>query len=193
MRLEGNLLQMNKAEAERKWREYVKLCKMKEIEVRSFYRKMKTVLYWLKKGYKIIDVREAILRAGLNEKSEPVLAIARLGTKRLGFKNDYLGARFGQVISDSWLNFRVRNDFRLGDFWSGAVERAITIVPQPPANVLKKIKNYKKSYYILFEVDEWKEIPRDPILLKRLTNNLFAVIDKWNLTKLERMVLGEFR
>lgn len=42
----------------------------------------------------------------------------------------------------------------------------------------------------LLNVEKWKPVPpRDPILVKRLTPNLFGVLATWDLTKLERAVI----
>jgi len=46
------------------------------------------------------------------------------------------------------------------------------------------------SYYILWEA-VWEPIaPRDPMLLRPLGNNLYAVVAVWDLTDLERAVLN---
>jgi len=40
------------------------------------------------------------------------------------------------------------------------------------------------------EVEKWKPLPpKDPILLKRLTPNLFGVLATWDLTNLERAII----
>ena len=33
------------------------------------------------------------------------------------------------------------------------------------------------------------EVPRDPMLLKKLTPNLYGVLATWNLTELERAII----
>jgi hypothetical protein len=44
------------------------------------------------------------------------------------------------------------------------------------------------NYHILWEAD-WEDAPVDPILLKQIDGNFFAVIAQWDLTNVERMVL----
>jgi len=58
----------------------------------------------------------------------------------------------------------------------------------PPIPVSKRDKNLK-NYYVLWEVEDWQKVPKDPLLLKRITKNLFILIDKWNLTKLEQAII----
>ncbi|MGQ0668070.1 MAG: hypothetical protein ACT4PO_00080 [Actinomycetota bacterium] len=46
------------------------------------------------------------------------------------------------------------------------------------------------NYHLLFEA-EWKaQPPRDPLLLRRLGGDLWAVVATWNLTEIERAVLA---
>lgn len=60
-----------------------------------------------------------------------------------------------------------------------------------PKILLENVKRGLGGYYILWEVEEWKPVPpRDPILLKKLTANLFGIIATWELTLLERAVIS---
>jgi hypothetical protein len=45
------------------------------------------------------------------------------------------------------------------------------------------------QYHILWEAD-WQAAPTDPILLQKLTGNLFVILAAWDLTELERAVLS---
>src|SRR5207253_8584714 len=49
------------------------------------------------------------------------------------------------------------------------------------------------NYYILSEAHWSPEPPRDPFLLKRIDGFLFAVLAAWDLTEIERAVLGTIR
>jgi hypothetical protein len=69
-------------------------------------------------------------------------------------------------------------------------QMATANVPIIPAKHLPK--NKLDKYFILWEVKKWGRIAepkRDPLLLKRLTKNLFVVIASWNLTELESKIL----
>ena len=73
----------------------------------------------------------------------------------------------------------------------GTIEAPVPTIPaslRPDAEL--------KNYYILFEVESWSEFlddsgntGRDPLLLKRLSNNLFVVLAAWDMTDLEKAVL----
>jgi hypothetical protein len=45
------------------------------------------------------------------------------------------------------------------------------------------------DYFILWEA-AWESIPTDPMLLRRLSGSLYAALAVWDLTDLERAVLG---
>jgi hypothetical protein len=62
-----------------------------------------------------------------------------------------------------------------------------TSVPIVPARFLPNGR--LERYYILWEVEDWEEVPKDPILLKRITKNLFVALAFWNLTPLERALI----
>lgn len=62
---------------------------------------------------------------------------------------------------------------------------AVPLVPPP-----FRPKFALRNYHILFEA-EWKRVPPiDPMLLKRISDDLFAVLAMWDLTEVERAVLA---
>ena len=63
-------------------------------------------------------------------------------------------------------------------------------VPLIPAVLLPESKSLD-GYYILFEVEEWNEIPvaKDPYLLKRINANAFVVLAEWDVTDVELSVM----
>ena len=74
--------------------------------------------------------------------------------------------------------------------WETSIKNKSISAPTPviPAEIMPDGK--LENYYILWEVEEWKPVPpKDPILLKRISPNLFAVIATWNLTKIEQAVM----
>jgi len=56
----------------------------------------------------------------------------------------------------------------------------------PPKHLPKSLTNC----YLLWEVENWKVVTKDPILLKKISNSLYSVIATWNLTKLERLIIA---
>ncbi len=158
---------------------------------------LKKLYYHAFKGHKIMDIYEAFKFAGVNELKQPKLAIARADMIEITFvKNARGGGRFAhnkfsyhQDSSDVILPEKI-----FGDFWVKPDESSFSLgqdlkskVPMIP--VSKRNKDLK-NYYILWEVEKWDIVPKDPILLKRMTKNLFVIIDKWNLTKLEQAIMN---
>ena len=64
---------------------------------------------------------------------------------------------------------------------------------QTPIIPMRLMPEYNlMNYFILWEVEKWTkfDMPKpDPLLLKRITENLFVVLASWDLTELERMVI----
>lgn len=61
------------------------------------------------------------------------------------------------------------------------------VPPVPPAfRPADKIGNY----HLLWEAEWKREPPKDPALLKHIGGDLYAVLAVWDLTELERCVLG---
>jgi hypothetical protein len=66
----------------------------------------------------------------------------------------------------------------------------MTKVPIIPAELMPE--GSLTNYYVLWEVKEWEELPepKDPYLLKRISENLFVVLGAWEITDLERAIIG---
>ena len=182
----------------------------KRAKVDDIYSDYQKLYGHLRHGKKVIDVYEAFKKAGLNEDGDPKLAIVRADAKRVLCDEHsdgsvtYFHDRGGTKDVTSW-RFR---DYVYGDKFdiklppetfkwlrdeNGRIQyrKVHTIVPVIPAKILvNEIKVLLKNFHIIWEVEKWKPIPpRDPILVKRLTPNLFGVLATWNLTKLERAVI----
>jgi len=194
MQVKG-IITMPKEQAQKEWKNY------REVLVRrqeKYLMQMYECLSHMRRGRKLLDVFEAIKKAGLNEKQEPRLAIARADFKRVyfhkqddgrGFYSDSVstyGWRKDKIVDlpentfDDWM--RDENGYSIKE-----PRRLETKVPIIPPQFLPRGK--LSNYFVLWEVKDWKAVPKDPILLKRLTNNLFAVLAVWNLTPLEQAII----
>ena len=177
--------------------------KLRRDEIRQ---DLKKVYGFLRHGKKLIDIYESFKKVGLNEEGDPKLAICRADAKKCYCHKFGTGAALYSIERNVTDPRKTKLDVQLpqGTFefplestsWGTNIipseKRDIqTLVPIIPAKVLvAEVKVLLKNFHILWEVDEWAPVPpRDPILLKQLTPNLFGVLATWNLTKLERAVI----
>lgn len=162
----------------------------------------------LSKGLGVINVLEAIKKAGVTEDYKPKLAIMRAdqpmvhfhrasaGAGRYSFSERYYLTRNSRKAQNARLQFVIpENTFPCspghsqwpGDYWWAL---HAPVPPIPPAH--RPADAYSK-YCILWEVEKWeaKAPPADPMLLRPLgQSGLYVVLAHWDLTPIERMVLG---
>jgi hypothetical protein len=182
--------ELTKKEATDKYNEYKTVLKDKRDQFSS---DMKAVYYYMRHGHKIIDVFVAIPKAGINKDGDPNLAIARADMAHVNLTRERNGTAIFKM-NDTWWRPPVKDDVILPpdsfkwnedtDFNHG--KRAP--LPNIPAKFMPKYQ--LRNYHILWEVDKWENLPpRDPILLKRITPNMFVSLAAWNLTDLEFAVI----
>jgi hypothetical protein len=192
---------LSRDKARKEWKEYVELCKEHN---EPYLKDLKGLYYHLKQERKVIDIFEAFKLAGVNDKLEPKLAICKANSKTCYFEKGRNGNGTFKYYQ-RWNGGRRKEDYSFQvtfpdktfpDFpleknstWKLEEPKELkTVVPiVPPRAMPDKIQ--LKDCYILWEVDKWEEVPKDPILLKRITRNLFVVLSTWGLTKLERAVI----
>jgi len=153
----------------------------------------------LASGRAVLDLPVALRAGGLDDKNRPRLAVAR--AHWLWVRLEYVGATARPYAYTKLpANRRGRNPsvviprgtFETGTLNTGTLNggwwRAMVPAIPPklrPAN--------PEGYFVLWEA-EWQEVPpRDPMLLRHLVGNLYAVLAVWDLTELERLVLREVR
>lgn len=187
-------IEMSKEEAQKEWEEYRKVLKdRKEKYVEDMY----TCLSQMRRGRKVIDIFEIMKQAGLNEKEQPKLAIVKASAGTVYFFKKEKGAgkftensyRHNSHKTDLWLPQNTFPEFKL-DEGESSIEWASplrTKVPIVPPQFLPK--GSLDNYYLLWEVEDWEIMPKDPLLLKRITKNLFAVLGCWDLTPLEQSIM----
>lgn len=77
-----------------------------------------------------------------------------------------------------------------GHDWTTIKDEEIeTNVPFIPAHIT--IPGKLENYYILFEVSQWKRTAKvkDPYLLQRVNENTFIVLNEWDVTDVEAIVM----
>ena len=188
-------IEMEKSEAKEAWREYCTGLKGKKGSWLKEYQEAKYAFYNLKEGRKLIDVFEAFKKAGLNGLGFPRLAIAPITSKAVHFKAGFWSGELGSIVfSDSPYSYTSRDFLNLPLTTFDFKDRKETLelnakVPLVPPRFLPE---NPKDFYILWEIgkwEQWSEPPKDPFLLKRVSENLFAVFAYWDLTPLERSLI----
>ena len=141
-------------------------------------------------GRKVLDLFAVIKDAGLDPAGRPKLAICRADAERVSFD------RYGNGSASFWSGDQRRNAaqgrrIRLPastfprvqpEANTSCVARVPLIPPAyRPAGSLDR-------YHLLWEAD-WTSVPKDPILLRHLGKNLYAVLAAWELTPVEQAIL----
>ena len=149
----------------------------------------------LTRGQRLINVNQVMKVAGVRAADLlPRFAIARADAKQVFCELTTDGRAYFstkghghhakkycvQIPSDTFPRFN----------WNAQRARAETLVPIIPPNLRPK-RGRLERYHVLWEVEEWRNLaPKDPMLLRFLGGELWAVLAVWDLTELERAVLG---
>lgn len=154
----------------------------------------------LARGHKVIDLVETMRQAGCFAIDHmPKLAIARAdqtrvtchrarwGSQPTTFGPTTRSGRIGRGDRSLYFNFAEGVFPNLPEGLKNDVIRT-AMVPSIPISL--RPAHQLRRYHILFEA-VWQPVPPvDPMLLRRLSANLFAVVAVWDLTDLERAVLN---
>lgn len=183
--MEAPLVTMNPVAARQAWNQYRAAIKKRhtkedEILLRGYKH--------LAQGKKILDLFEVMKSVGLDGNGRPRLAIARANWEKCWldiFENGEIhfqldrwarGSRQRIIIPPGIISGRFTRQFNL-------TARTPAVPPQfKPAGSLD-------NYHIMWDAKWDTEPPRDPILLRHLGRNVYAVLATWDLTALERALL----
>lgn len=193
-----------KAEAKAKYREYRTAI---ETHPHPWMRELKDAYNQLRRGHGIIDAFKAFRNAGVNDDGEPKLAIWPADGTTAYFTKEANGAgylslrrrdtnkrnrivmQFPVQTFPAWKTERVTWDGGKNYFTRTERSEISCLVPVVPPALLPRTD--LSNFHILWEVEKWNmEPPRDPLLLRRVSHNLFAVVARWDLTELERSVIA---
>lgn len=183
--MQANQVTLDRDEARRlylKYRTHQHYSQPVDLEIQRVYNA-------IAKGHLVIKALESIAQAGLGPDGLPKLAIiradARMAYLRLSYEG---GARYAMKRWQRDTETRCYIDLPPGSFASHATRDAEAIVPLIPIEL--RPKRGLQNYHILWEAD-WKEVPIDPMLLRRIGNgDLWIVCAAWDLTEVERAVLA---
>ena len=154
----------------------------------------------LAQGKHVINGAEAIAQGGVGADGLPCLALVRADAERCFVRYHRSGAvDFG--ANNRAFAYRVQRSLirhfapgtlpvwvplpTLSWTWIREGEARVPMVPPRlrPAHALS-------NYFILWEATWTRLAPKDPALLKDIGGGLYVVLAIWDLTELERMVLG---
>jgi hypothetical protein len=141
------------------------------------------------KGRVVIRALDSISSAGLGPDGLPKLAIARADAEAVWLRLEHNGsARFAIKQWTREVETRCYIDMPAGSFSGAKFKSARAIAPLIP--IEHRPQRGLANYHLLLEAD-WKEIPVDPMLLRRIGQaDLWVVCAAWDLTPVERAVLA---
>jgi len=162
----------------------------------------------LSEGQGVINLIEVLKAGGVHQETWlPKLAVMRADQPHVYFRRRNNGAGFYSFSERYYITSKTRKGQALrlqfsipengqpfcsnyserpGDYWDTHSAPVPPIPPEyRPADALSK-------YCILWEVPVWSPVrpPDDPVLLRALGGDLYAVLAHWDLTEIEKMVLA---
>jgi hypothetical protein len=153
----------------------------------------------LARGTKLLNLADCFQNVPLDQHWRPKLAIARADRKTVRFRRERRDVGSFDTRTSSagrpWPKHGLRFELTLPqcpsdvNYWT--LPGGSSLVPMIPASVREAIGRIDLAkHFVLWEVT-WADIPRDPYLLKWTgAGDLYAVLAEWDLTDLERAVMG---
>jgi hypothetical protein len=152
----------------------------------------------LAQGKRVINLRETIQAGGEDAQHRPRLAVVRADATVCFLMRRGDGRVTFGVTRDAARSWRARRNKRV-EYEAGTLPaipganpwdsvEAEAIAPNVPPRLRPRWA--LSGYHILFEAQWKRTAPIDPALLKHLGGDLWAVLAVWDLTPLERAVLG---
>lgn len=211
--VELTTLSVAREEANEKYMEYVEALRKRDA---AYLHDLKRLYGAMRKGRIVLDIWQSFRETGLDANGDPKIAVGRADWTEIDLKKFGEGSswwrdiRFQAIFSDRnrtphpvWrtgemTDINQRDDVTVPkETWAFPLENnrvptrqhLRTRVPIVPAQFLPN--GDLSNYHILWEVERWDVVtpPKDPLLLKRISPNMFVVLAVWELTELERAVL----
>lgn len=149
----------------------------------------------LARGNTVLNVAEVMRTTGVDFGGRPRLAIAKAIWHRVEFTTDRWSSNrdlrhrptFHSCGSgDHTSNPPIILPRGTFPYHAGGVQCQAAVPQIPPPQRPAKLDN---KYYILWDV-EWDRAPDDPILLRHIKEHFYAVVSYWNLSPVEKCLLG---
>lgn len=209
-------IQMDPAEAQEKLDHYKDVLQNRHSQaIEREYEAIVKGYEALAKGTPLINARESIRNAGWRPDGRPVLAICRADQRQCVWSPERTARRYDTERHQYYGNWapmtwdfrgvkerwdRQRSDslhFRVEDVKAEPPvepKRGSAMVPMVPAGVIPAGGLDFKKHWVLWEVEKWDSAPPvDPMLLKPIGGDLYAVIAQWDLTEIERAIIAGTR
>jgi hypothetical protein len=156
-------------------------------------------------GKPLLVLSAVIAQAPRDEKGRPRLAIARADQRQVQYyrHRDWAVERFSipgarPRLRDARISVPVQAEtpafLASNPRWPWECE-GYALVPLVPPDVRRGHDLSRR--FILWEVEQWSDAPlgavpdRDPYLLQRIADDLYAVVGEWDLTEVERAVMRD--
>lgn len=183
-------------------------------DAEEVYRSAAIAYEALAEGTPLLLLSQAIRAGGYFPDMRPKLAVARADRREVWFHwrghqttARYFAGAFGRSLPANAASLEIHVDMgrEHGVVYEGqpfpATQRTVhgyALVPMVPADVRPR-HGQLREWFVLWEVGKWFDhpknlpVPHDPLLLKSLGGDLYAVLAQWDLTEIERLVLEEVR
>lgn len=139
------------------------------------------------RGRVVVSAYESVRHAGRFPSGLPKLALIRADVRDCHCQARDTSVEFSEASPNRrWGTKRAIlaiDRLPQGEYANGVATVPLIPLPQRPKASLE-------NYHILWEAD-WKEVPRDPLLLRKLKGDLWLVLAAWDLTEVERAVLAQ--
>jgi hypothetical protein len=167
----------------------------------------------LAKGSKLLVLSNVIANAPRDDRGRPRLAIARADKRQVKYRRDRNRPFETFSTRENWRQRALDLDLNVPvvagltpDFprpanpempWQDSVREGFALVPLVPPGI--RGRRALNTHFILWEVEAWAgqairaQPDLDPYLLKRVGDDLFAVVGEWDLTEVERAILADRR
>jgi len=207
--MDPNIVTMPKEEALAKFESYRDAVRVSRA---AADRMMMKAFRALSEGKGVLDLKQALAKGGVHEDTLlPKLAVMRADYPRCFLKRQGNATALYSAFDNKYLRNvykgaqTAREQFQVTNLPVPKVYSELTEIqrravwnnwtfsaPVPPIPPEHRPSDAFSKYCILWEVDKWEPDapPGDPILLQPIGGDLYAVLAHWDLTEVERMVLG---
>ena len=163
------------------------------------YQRIAMAYEQLAEGTPLLQLSEAFKLAPIDAKGRPRLAISRGDRKQVQVTRNRGVLNFDSAFNQ-WTNAHAIINRHVRVPFTSPLERipeGYALTPIIPPDAREKAKGLKpQDVFVLWEVEQWADSEiratpdRDPFLLKRLDDDLYAVLAEWDLTDVERAILA---